>query len=203
MRGLNRPAPACPHGELRHFTGRGHGHQSQQARPPVRGGSGASRSSRPLAGRRCARARWWRWRLRRWVGRGSASSASRGVPGRGVGALGGGAPPLARLGRLSLRVAGRRTPPLEFRLRTATPDSMNAQVSSRTRASCLRVRLETCAFTKNEPFSPGGHSDWRGSARYCGKDGCGVVWRAQESHTLLCPSLFLAITPILASPGPS
>jgi len=40
-----------------------------------------------------------------------------------------------------------------------------------------------------------------GSARQRGKDGRGVGWFAQESHTSLCPGLFRAITPILASSG--
>ena len=55
----------------------------------------------------------------------------------------------------------------------------------------------------SERLSPATAAQERGSARCCGKDGCGVVWRAQESHTLLCLSLFRTIAPILASPGPS
>ena len=31
----------------------------------------------------------------------------------------------------------------------------------------------------NEPFSPGGPLDWRGSARWCGKDWVGWGWCAR------------------------
>ena len=52
-----------------------------------------------------------------------------------------------------------------------------------------------------EPFSPEPMAQGPGSARWCGKNGCGVGWRAQEPHTSLCPGLLRAITPILAGPG--
>ena len=52
-----------------------------------------------------------------------------------------------------------------------------------------------------EPFSPEPMTQGPGSARWCGKDGCGVGWCAQEPYTSLCPGLFRAITPIPASPG--
>ena len=34
-------------------------------------------------------------------------------------------------------------------------------------------------FPSTEPFSPGGPPDWRGSARWCGKDWVGWGWCAR------------------------